>query len=200
VRAQRCRPAKCAWVGSVANFLPSIIITWVPVVVELRKETPHTHSRLRFNPPDAGSKAGIPGGCCGCRQYSVHARKGIEGVDGAGGWAAAKTRHGCNMHRLRSADLRIDRQDGNKRRRRRQQRRTAYVIALPRRDMLYVAVHVRHRRFNPAEERVAQASKHASPPNLGHIAWSAVCSRIESGSKRLAAASYSSSTVAIFPS
>jgi hypothetical protein len=85
VRAQRCRPAKCAWVGSVANFLPSIIITWVPVVVELRKETPHTHSRLRFNPPDAGSKAGIPGGCCGCRQYSVHARKGIEGVEGVDG-------------------------------------------------------------------------------------------------------------------
>jgi hypothetical protein len=88
VRAQRCRPAKCC---RVASFLPSII-TWVPVVVvELRKETPHT-----LTPPFQSTRRGVEGrnsgGCCGCRQYSVHARKGIEGVDGAGRWAAAKTR------------------------------------------------------------------------------------------------------------
>jgi hypothetical protein len=56
VRAQRCRPAKCAWVGSVANFLPSIIITWVPVVVELRKETPHT-----LTPPFQSTRRGVEG-------------------------------------------------------------------------------------------------------------------------------------------
>jgi hypothetical protein len=165
VRAQRCRPAKCAWVGSVANFLPSIIITWVPVVVELRKETPHTHSRLRFNPPDAGSKAGIPGGCCGCRQYSVHARKGIEGVDGAGGWAAAKTRHGCNMHRLRSADLRIDRQDGNKDDDD-DDSNVAQRMLLHCLDVIWCKWRFTcdiEDLINPAEEGVAQASKHASP-------------------------------------
>jgi len=51
-RAQWCRPAKCC---RVASFLPSII-TWVPVVVELRKETPHT-----FTPPFQSTRRGVEG-------------------------------------------------------------------------------------------------------------------------------------------
>jgi hypothetical protein len=70
-----------------ASFLPSI--TWVPVVVvvlvvELKEHHHHTHTAL-FQSEGAGSKAGIPGGCCGClfdRYMHGRASKGSTGLNG----------------------------------------------------------------------------------------------------------------------
>jgi hypothetical protein len=105
----------------------------VVVVVELKEHHHHTHTAL-FQSEGAGSKAGIPGWVLWLSFRQVHARKGIEGLDGAERWAAVKIRQGHNMHRLRSAGLHLDGKDSSsssklatKKTSQRQQRRTALL-------------------------------------------------------------------------
>lgn len=54
------------------------------MVVELKEHHHHTHTAL-FQSEGAGSKAGIPGGCCGClfdRYMHGRASKGSTGLNG----------------------------------------------------------------------------------------------------------------------
>ena len=126
------------------------------------------------------------------------ASKGSMGLDGG---LPAKTRQGRNMHRLRSADLCIDRQDDSS-----DQGTTMTTTAKSQSVIaLLLPWTVRWCKWlftcNIKTNLLRnELRKQARKPNLGHIAWSAVCSQVLSGSKRLAAESYSSSAVVIFPS
>jgi hypothetical protein len=95
---------------------------------------------------------------------------------GLDGGLSAKTRQGRNMHRLRSADLCVDRQDGSED----DEDDDASKSTLH--YCIVIAMDVRwcKRRFTcnikPTCRGISCASKHASPTfTLGHIiAWSAV--------------------------
>jgi len=168
----------------------------------------HTHAPL-FQSTGAGSKAGIPGGCCGllwlstatCTEGHRRARRGLDGR-----WAfffAERSKQGRNMHRLRSADSHIDGKDCSGKTTEESTTAASHrVIALPTDVMLCKWRFTCDIKNLPLPEQ--QSLRKQGQPDIGRGVVSTIRGRLftspKGGITWLVMASYSSSAVVIFPS